>query len=82
VTTKLRDSSFLRRLHRVDDGLVYPTWPILLETNKERSGNKQDVKSVGPGSRNIWNAGIRILVRNFYLCSNLQLKKIFPQSEL
>ena len=28
------DSPFLRRLHRVDDSFVYPTWPVLLEANE------------------------------------------------
>lgn len=32
--TQLRDSAFLRRLHRVDDSFVYPTWPVLLEVDE------------------------------------------------
>lgn len=27
-------SSLLRRFYRIDDGLVYPTWPIFLEADK------------------------------------------------
>lgn len=65
--TQPHDSSFLRWLHRVDDGFVYPTRPLLLEANEERSGDREDVEPVRAGSRNIWNVGIRILVRKFHL---------------
>jgi len=33
--TQSRNSSFLRRLHGVDDRLVHPTWSVLLEANEE-----------------------------------------------
>lgn len=62
------DSSLVRRLHRVYDCFVYPTRPILLEANKERSGDREVVKSFRAGSRHIRDAGVRILVRKF--CSD------------
>jgi hypothetical protein len=73
-----RDSSLLRWFHRVDDRFIHLAWPALLEVNKERSGNGKVVESVRAESRDIRNAGIRVLVRNPQSVSSLWLTKIPP----
>jgi len=77
-----RDSSLLRRFHGVDDGFIYLTWPVLLEANKERSGDGKVVESVRAGSRDIRNASIRVLVRNSRSGLSLWLTEVPPQPKL
>ena len=59
-----RNSPLLRWFHRIDDGFVYFTWPVLLETDEERPGDGKVVESVRTGSRDIRNASVRVLVRD------------------
>ena len=75
-------SPLLRWFHRIDDGFVYPTWSVILEADKGRSGNGEVVESVRARPCDIRNASIRVLVRNSRSDSSLWLTEVSPQPEL